>query len=355
MDKYRIDSHKLIYHVDRVSDWLKGDNIYPVYMEVSPSGACNHRCTYCALDFMDYQPRFYDTAKFKASLTELGSLGLKSIMYAGEGEPFLHKDMVEILQHAKSVGIDNAITTNAVLFTENIAESVMRNTQWIKVSVNGATKETYSKIHRTKPDDFNKMVNNMTFAAKLRAEKGLNCALGMQLLLLPENADEAVSLARLARDIGMDYLVIKPYSQHPQSKTTQYSNVKYSDYLHLKEELEKLNTDKFNVVFRLAAMRKWDEADKAYKRCQALPFWSYVDSVGNVWGCSMYLNDERFLYGNIFEQSFKEIWQGDKRKQSLNFVEQELDTCNCRVNCRMDEINRYLWDLKNPPVHVNFI
>ena len=52
MDKYRIDSHKLVYHVSRVNGWLNGENIYPIYAEISPSGACNHRCSYCALDFM---------------------------------------------------------------------------------------------------------------------------------------------------------------------------------------------------------------------------------------------------------------------------------------------------------------
>jgi hypothetical protein len=36
-------------------------------------------------------------------------------------------------------------------------------------------------------------------------------------------------------------------------------------------------------------------------------------------------------------------------------VEKKLDVSRCRVNCRMDEINRYLWDLKSPPEHVNFI
>ena len=36
MDEFRIDSHKLMYHVGRVNDWLKGSDVYPVYMEVSP-------------------------------------------------------------------------------------------------------------------------------------------------------------------------------------------------------------------------------------------------------------------------------------------------------------------------------
>ena len=29
VDKYRIDSHKLIYHIPRVNSWLNGENIYP--------------------------------------------------------------------------------------------------------------------------------------------------------------------------------------------------------------------------------------------------------------------------------------------------------------------------------------
>ena len=33
-DKYRIDSHKLIYHVDRTSDWLAGKQVYPIYAEM---------------------------------------------------------------------------------------------------------------------------------------------------------------------------------------------------------------------------------------------------------------------------------------------------------------------------------
>jgi len=61
MDKFRIDSHKLIYHVPGVNDWLKGKIIYPIYMEISPSGACNQRCIYCDLDFMEYKTRYLDT------------------------------------------------------------------------------------------------------------------------------------------------------------------------------------------------------------------------------------------------------------------------------------------------------
>ena len=57
-DKYKIDSHKLMYHVHRVSDWISHENIYPIYVEISPTGTCNHRCIFCSVDFMGYQKRF---------------------------------------------------------------------------------------------------------------------------------------------------------------------------------------------------------------------------------------------------------------------------------------------------------
>lgn len=355
MDKYRIDSHKLIYHVPRLHDWLDGKTIYPIYMEISPAGACNHRCTYCGLDFMEYQPRFLDTCLLKERLEELGKLGLKSIMYAGEGEPFLHRDIASIISHTKKSGIDVSITTNGVFFNEDLAESIFCDTEWIKVSLDAVTPETYSKIHSCNPNDFNRVIENIKNAVKVKRKNIYSCTLGIQFLLLPENRHETVSLVKLARDIGMDYVVIKPYSQHTQSKTKLYSTIKYSDYDYLKDELQIYNTKDFTVIFRVHTMKKWDEKERYYERCLALPFWSYIDAGGNVWGCSVYLGDNQFFYGNIYEKSFQEIWEGERRKQSLRWVENELDTSNCRVNCRMDEINRYLWELKNTPEHVNFI
>jgi len=355
MDKYCIDSHKLIFHPERVADWRAGKNIYPVYAEISPSGACNHRCVYCALDFMGYKPRFLDAKLLEKRLPEMGRLGLKSVMFAGEGEPFLHPEMALIAERAKAAGIDAAFTTNGVLLRPETAARVLPATSWIKVSINAGTPETYAKIHRTKPEDFNLVFENMEYAAALRRKKKYSCALGMQLVLLPENAHEAAALARKAKAAGMDYLVVKPYSQHPQSITGRYGGIKYEKYEKLARQLARLNSPDFSVIFRLDAMRKWDNREKPHRRCLALPFWTYIDAGGGVWGCSMFLGKKEFYYGNIGESSFRKIWNGPLREKSLKFVESKLDARKCRLNCRMDEINRYLHRLQNPPEHVNFI
>jgi len=355
MDKYRIDSHKLIYHVDRVHAWQQGENVYPIYMEISPAGTCNHRCTFCALDYMEYQKRFLDTAMLTERLSEMGRLGVKSIMYAGEGEPLLHKDMAEIVRATKNAGIDVAMTTNGVLLRQEVAAEIMPHMEWIKVSINAGTPETYAQIHRCSPADFDKVVANLEAANELRRSRNLRCTLGMQLLLIPENAHEVRDLAAIAQRIGMDYLVVKPYSQHPKSHTEAYSQVDYRHYLALADEMKTFNTENFTVLFRTNAMSKAASGKRCYDHCLAIPFWSYADAGGNVWGCSVHLGDERFCYGNLNDQTFQEIWEGERRRQSIQWMNENLDLDACRINCRMDEINNYLWQLTHPPEHVNFI
>lgn len=355
LDKFRIDSHKLMFHVGKVADWSEGKDIYPIYAEISPAGSCNHRCTYCALDYMEYKPRFLPSDILKTRLTELGRLGLKSVMYAGEGEPFLHKDIASIINHTKASGIDVAITSNGALFDPEMSSATLASITWIKISFNAGTSQTYAKIHRTKERDFDRVLSNITEAVRIRKERGLSSTIGIQMILLPENAHEAVALAKIAKDIGADYLVIKSYSQHLKSITKQYEGFAYKDFYSLNDELQKVSTDSFRVVFRENAMKKLEEKKRAYDVCRALPFWTYIDAGGGVWGCSAYLGDGRFYFGSILENTFEEIWKSGKRKEVMRFVAEKLDIKDCRRNCRMDEINRYLHELKHPSPHVNFI
>jgi len=362
-NSYRIDNHKLIFHPQRVAQW-QADNeqwdtaksIYPIYLEISPVGHCNHRCVFCAKDYIGYQKREIPYEILKQRITEMAGLGVKSIMFAGEGEPLLYKKLPEIIEHCENVGIDTSLTTNFAMASDEALETYVKNCKWIKVSLNAGNAKVYSEIHRTKEEDFNKVLENLSKAVSLRKEMGKGSTLGAQMLLLPENFNSAAELAGHSRDKGLDYLVIKPYSQHLMSNTKKYEDISYSDYMFLEKELEKYNTETFKVIFRANTMKKMTNKVERYKKCCAVPFfWGYIMSDGNVFGCSSFLENPEFCYGNINENSFKEIWEGQRRKENFEYIKTIMNAENCRINCRMDEINRYLWELKNPSPHVNFI
>lgn len=366
MDLYRIDSHKLMYHPDRIAqwqasgdDWEKARSVYPVYVEIAPAGACNHRCTFCAVDYIGYKTRTLDKEVLIRRVREMAAAGVRSIMYAGEGEPLLHRQIGEIITATRQAGVDVALTTNAVALHEALAEEIIGSLTWLKASVNAGTRETYAAVHQTKASDFDRVFRNLAQSVRIKEAHGSACTIGVQMVLLPENEREVVALAGRAKDIGADYAVIKPYSQHLMSPTTMgkgYKDYDYTRVFPLEKELVALEDDRFKVVFRRRTMEKLREGDRHYAVCQATPFfWAYVMANGEVYGCSAYLEDPRFCYGNLNAQSFEEIWEGEARRRSFHHVRHELNIGECRQNCRMDEVNRYLWDLIHPPAHVNFI
>lgn len=354
-DKYNIDGHKLHLHPERVSQWLNGETIAPLYIEISPSGTCNHRCIFCSMDFMGYKKRFLDSAIMCERLRECGKLGVRSVMFAGEGEPLLHKDICRMAEVAHASGIDVAFTTNGVHLDEETARRLLPVTSWIKVSCNAATAEEYARVHRTAAKDFSQVIENIEKAAELRARHGHSCTLGFQCILLPEYAKNLPGFARRAREAGADYLVIKPYTHSPLSLHNPFADVHYEDCAGLEEALRAEEQPGFKVIFRSEAMRRWDAKKTDFDRCLALPFWAYVDSEANVWGCLRHLNEEQFRYGNLSDQTFSAIWTGDDRLAKVRQCTDNLDISNCHVTCRMEPVNSYLWRLRHPYPHDNFI
>jgi cyclic pyranopterin phosphate synthase len=225
---------------------------------------------------------------------------------------------------------------------------------WIRISLNAGTSRTYSKIHRTEEDDFYKVMENLQDAVKIKKKNRLEAAIGVQLLLIPDNVKEVVALARILKKIGVDYLTVKPYSQHPLSGSRIDPKFRYKDHISKYESLRSLEDGRFKVVFRDQTMRRLD-SEKDYKRCLGLPFWAYIDANGEVYACSAFLGRREFSFGNIYKNSFRDIIKGKRRRSVMAKVSSKVNVGRCRQVCRLDKINSYLWELSNPGPHANFI
>lgn len=351
-ENIRMDSHKLIYHPGTVCRWLQGEDIYPIEIEISPSGACNHRCVFCAVDYLGYEPFFLDKDIILRDIRQMALKGLKSVICSGEGEPLLNRDMPLIANEIKACGVDVAMSTNGALFTIDKLEECLHSFTWVRYSVASMEEESYDLIQRGNKGDLKRVKQNLRDAVTIKRKKGLRTTLGVQCLLLSENKHQIVEMACELKDIGVDYFTVKPYSQHLHSNNTQV--IDYEELLELENEVKACETEHFSVFFRANAMRKMHK-NKNYAVCYGLPFMTHIDAKGNVWPCVAHIGDSDYMYGNIYDHSFEDIWSGQRKKDIIDKINSSDINIICREACRLDEINKYLYELKNPGDHVNFI
>jgi GTP 3',8-cyclase len=375
-----IENSKVVYHPKWIRRWRKDPfSVPPIYLEVSPVGMCNHRCVICAPEMLEYPNRSLPIGAISRFLDELkelreedpDGLGVKSIQYAGEGEPTLHKNFAEIVRLTHKAGIDVGILTNGTGLNAGLAERIIPLINgYIQFSVNAGTKESYARIHRASPDHWNLIWTNIAEAVKIRAKTGAkNCNLGVNMTVLihgsvekdgsyiPANWPEVEELVKRARDAGVDYVSLKPYSQHFYSVETakHYGEMSYKNMLAdmvwtIKDIKSRYGAPNFEIVFRESRFREYEEDRRDYSVCGATPtIWSYIQSDGLWLACSSFWTDPRFALGNILTQSVRQIWFGDKRREHLDFIlgrgkfaGHGLRIEECRKTCHPDKENRLL-------------
>lgn len=353
MDEWQIDGGKLHLHPAWAAQWLeattweKAKKLYPLYWEITTSAACNHRCTFCSTDAIGYPAILMDEKVLIPKIASAHQHGVKSVMFGGTGEPLTHKKMSLITSMIADFGMDVAFTTNGVLLNKL---APIDKCTWIKVSLNAGTRDSYAEIHRTDAKDWDKVWANIRDAVK---RKG-NCTIGVQCVVLPENAYDMKNLAAMCIDAGVDYLVLKPYSQATFMLSHKYENIDYAAMREYLQEVAKISTPTFKVIYRGNAINEEIGKKHSYDKCRATPSaWVYSMADGRVFTCSAHLLDERFCIGNLNENTFQEIWEGEKRRENWQMM-QEFDIKKCRLNCRMNSSNKYLHQITHQ-AHVNFI
>lgn len=354
MKKYNFDGHKLIYHLDRVNEYQNRGDCYPLYMEISPVGSCNHRCVFCAYDYLGYPNRKLETARVFTLLDELASCGLRSLLFAGEGEPLLHPEIGPIIRHAKTNGIDVGLFTNGQLLKEELAAEILPHLTFMRLSFNGGDRENYAAIHQVRPEVFDTVTRNIAAATRIKREQQLAADVGAQYVLIPENRAFLLSAVTTLKECGVDYLAIKPFMQRESQAYQLQEQYTLNAVDQLFAQAESHASASFAVMARKETFE--DYGQRNYARCLGTPFIAVLNSAGIISSCLPYWERQEFAFGSIYEKSFSEIWNSSERRSIKAHLEQTLDAHACPPNCRPHAINEFLWDLKNPLVkHLNFI
>lgn len=347
-----LDGHKINYHPQEIADMFNGEIESPIYVEISPTGICNHKCLFCHYNYLGHEGRF-KKGKILELVKEFADMGVKSLVFAGNGEPTLHVDTIEAITLSKSLGMDVALSTNGALLKDEHFEVLANCLTWIRFSFNAGSEENYVLVHQTKSDDFQKVIENIKKLKETKVRLNSNITIGTQFVLIPENKDFALEHGKRLKSLGVDYFSVKHFYDHSHNEFKVTENISDEFIDDLSAQAKKLSDDNFTFLVRST---KNLTSERMYDTCYGLEFIVFIDENGDVYSCFSHQYDKKTIMGNVFENSFKDIWQSVQKHKSIDHINKCIDKNSCQPNCRHHQINNYLWEIKNPSVeHVNFI
>ena len=157
--------------------------IGPKIVQIDLNGRCNNNCIGCWVHspFIKDSPRdkniMLPFEKVSLLIEDLASLGTEEIYLSGAGEPFLHPNILEIIELIKNKGLKLNIITNFNLIDEPKAKVLIDlGVDLITASIWAALPETYIKTHPGKTkEEFYKTKENLIrfFQLKLKENKYL--------------------------------------------------------------------------------------------------------------------------------------------------------------------------------------
>ena len=296
----------------------------PKYIQLYPTTRCNQRCSFCFNPESGPAPDL----TFKNALLLLDILSdneVNNIDIMG-GEPFLVPWIADFIETGISKGMH------------------------INISTNGSMPDLVERFKGTSPDQFNigvslegssaekhnKLTGSHNFGSAIESIKKLvGFALDpiVKTVLNPETADDVQAIVNLIREIGVSRYYIIHMDILSKKKTVIKNAVHYTAFVEFYEKIREKNSD--IAVHRVN--------DSCFDRNSLPPGVRCAGGVrklavmpdGAVFPCNLFHNIKGFEIGNIFRDSFTDIWRHPlldrfRRHQENNC---RIHTCKNRSSC----------------------
>jgi MoaA/NifB/PqqE/SkfB family radical SAM enzyme len=355
MDKYCYDGTKLLWHMDRVIDHFdKGNRIAPIHIDMGATATCNSDCVYCYAKHQGHGGEILDRDVFLRLMEEAPKVGVKSIAIIGDGEPTLNPALYDAVRVGKENGLDLSVGTNGIALTPEKIDALLKNCVWVRFNLSAGTSEGYKLVHGK--DNWDRVSHNIRVATLIKKKNNYACTIGLQMVLIPQCIDEVIPEAKFAVNAGVDYLVVKQYSDPVCDKMAQVNRNWYSDdkTKAILKKAESMSTDKTQIIIKWGLMQFHD--NKPYKHCVDTPVLIEISGTGKVYNCGYYFRDPNYELGDLNKQSIGEILDSDRYWEIVKYLrEKHIVGKDCHGACRHDMTNCFIWNYLHKPEHINFI
>lgn len=341
-----LDGTKIEWYMDRVRAWERGERVAPVTVDMALTRTCNFACQYCYATMQENQR--YDITKevMRDFLDDAKEIGVKGVSFVSDGESTLNPCFADSVVYGHSIGLSMANGTNAYLLRdETVLRRILPALTYLRVNITAGEPARYKEIMGVKDGYFEQVCANIKLMVRIKNEMQLGVTIGLQMVLLPSYVDQIIPLARLGKDLGADYLVIKHCSDD-ESGTLGVNYDEYRDEIlrSTLKEAERLSND--NYVVKVKWSKIEDGNIRSYKSCYGAPFLLQISGSGLVAPCGMLFGEKYSKYhiGNITKERFKKIWASEDYWKVMGVLASDKFNAQtmCGSLCLQHSVNKAL-------------
>ncbi len=365
--KLILDGTKIAWHQDRIAAWERRERVAPITIDMALTRACNYGCHYCYAQMQENERKSFTKETVINFVDDCAEIGVKGISLVSDGESTLSPFYVDAIERCGEKGVSVASGTNGYLLNGPKLERIMPYLTYLRINITAGEPKRYAEIMGVKEEWFYKVCENIKTMVKIKQQKNLKCTIGLQMVLDPRYGDQILPLAKLGKDLGADYTVVK----HCSDDENGFLGTKYADYPQLYPDLreaEALSDDNYTVAV------KWSKIEAAgkrsYSRCFGAPFLLQISGSGLVAPCGMLFGEayKKFHIGNIVTERFRDIFKSDRYWEVMDYLAspafdaQKMCGSLClqhKVNEALDGHQKGLFKISEPigakPEHLNFI
>lgn len=287
----------------------KAGKLIPKTVFIDITYKCNLGCLHCGLapylnQKKDEELTFTEITRILDQIFKAGALGVS----ISGGEPLCRPDLLDILEYANKIGLFFGVKTNGTLLTEAIARTFKKlGVTVVHISLYGATPEVHEYVTGI-PGSFEKTIRAIEILKTNNVRTKLNTS------IMKCNFHQDMEIKALAERLGVphhvDPLILPKYDQ-PGSA----DNLRISDE-QLRQLLIQRNWMNLDVtVFG-------DEPD-GHILCGGGRVSLCVSPYGEVFPCPVW----HIPLGDLRQQSFENIWQGEAVKRLRTITINDFPGC----------------------------
>jgi MoaA/NifB/PqqE/SkfB family radical SAM enzyme len=293
---------------------------FPRHIQIDVTTYCNLRCRMCnskKIISPNENNVHLSFEKFKHIVDTIKPI---SVNLAANGEPFFNPEIFKMLDYAKEKHIKTITSTNFILSKEIVNKIANSGLDILKISIDGAKKETYENV---RGKYFDILIENINFLNSIKHNlRKATPKLRFDFVIMKNNYKEIVDYIDFAKQFEVESVYFHPIDSREYTEEQKKDIIENIDFSFLKQILKeakkvakrykiRTNIDGLLNNFDIVKEMYLQNGKKLRNKICVLPWLGlFVSITGELSPCCAMYPDKRKSLGNIFNDNFKKIWNG---------------------------------------------